>query len=205
MSETISASSAVYSQKGESVTGISAPADKLRLATLKAGDSVLISGTIYSARDAAHKRLIAAVEAGAALPFDIKNALIYHMGPSPAPPGSAIGSAGPTTSGRMNPYSPILIKMGLGAIIGKGRLSEETRIALAENGSVYFAAVGGAGALLSQSIKSAEVIAWPEVGAEAVMRLVVRDFPAIVAIDAEGRDLYKTGPEAYLSGIGVER
>jgi len=179
---------------------ITVPCGKAELAALRAGDSVLISGVIYSARDAAHKRLLAAISGGETLPFDVKNAVIYHMGPSPAAPGQVIGSAGPTTSGRMNPYSPTLIRLGLGAILGKGKLNEETRLAIAANGAVYFAAVGGAGALLSRCIKSAEIIAYPDLGAEAIRRLEISDLPAIVVIDSLGNDLYKTGPEEYLNG-----
>lgn len=165
--------------------------------TLNIGDKVTISGIIYSARDAAHKRLVELVQRGEDLPFDLPGQIIYYVGPAPAKPGFAVGSAGPTTSYRMDPYAPTLIAHGLKGMIGKGMRSQEVKQAMREHGAVYFAAIGGAGALISKSIVKAEVIAYPELGAEAVRRMEVKDFPAIVAIDAQGNDLYQQGKEAY--------
>jgi fumarate hydratase subunit beta len=165
--------------------------------TLNIGDKVTISGIIYSARDAAHKRLVELVEGGEDLPFELPGQIIYYVGPAPAKPGFAVGSAGPTTSYRMDPYAPTLIAHGLKGMIGKGMRSQEVKQAMREHGAVYFAAIGGAGALISKSIIKAEVIAYPELGAEAVRRMEVKDFPAIVAIDAQGNDLYQQGKEAY--------
>jgi len=157
---------------------------------LRAGDSCLLTGIIYTARDAAHKRLCAAVEKGEKLPFDLTDAVIYFVGPSPAAPGQIIGSAGPTTSCRMDAYSPALIALGQTGMIGKGQRNEEVKEAIVRNGAVYFAAIGGAGALISKCIKSAKVIAYEDLGAEAVRELYVEDLPVIVAIDARGEDLY---------------
>jgi fumarate hydratase subunit beta len=168
--------------------------------SLKIGDKVNITGVIYSARDAAHKRLVELIEKGENLPFDLTGSVIYFVGPAPAKPGYAVGSAGPTTSYRMDPYSPTLIKKGLKGMIGKGSRSEEVKKAMVKYGAVYFAAIGGAGALMSKSIKKADVIAYPELGAEAVRRMEVEDFPAIVAIDAQGNDLYVKGREEYEIG-----
>ena len=158
---------------------------------LKAGDSVLISGTMYTARDAAHKRMIELLDRGEELPFDIAGQTIYYLGPSPAKPGQIIGSAGPTTSTRMDRYTPALLDLGLKGMIGKGRRSEEVIDAMKRNGAVYFAAIGGAGALLSKAITKAEVIAWEDLGTEAVRRIEVKDFPAIVVIDSQGNNLYE--------------
>lgn len=158
---------------------------------LKAGDSVLISGTMYTARDAAHKRMIELLDRGEELPFDIAGQTIYYLGPSPAKPGQIIGSAGPTTSTRMDRYTPALLDLGLKGMIGKGRRSEEVIGAMKRNGAVYFAAIGGAGALLSKAITKAEVIAWEDLGTEAVRRIEVKDFPAIVVIDSQGNNLYE--------------
>ena len=166
---------------------------------LKSGDSVLLSGVIYTARDAAHKRLCELVAQGKELPLDIKDSIIYFVGPTPARPGQAIGSAGPTTSYRMDAYSPTLIRQGLTGMIGKGKRNEEVVAAMKENGAVYFGAIGGCGALLSKCIKKAEVIAYDELGAEAIRRLEVEDFPVIVIIDSEGNNLYETGRAAYLA------
>ena len=160
---------------------------------LKAGDAVQISGVIYQARDAAHKKLVALIEAGEPLPFELQGAVVYYMGPSPAKPGSVIGSAGPTTSGRMDAYAPLLMRHGLKGMVGKGLRSQEVKDAMHECTAVYFAATGGAGALLAKSIVGNEVIAWPELGAEAVARLEVKDFPAIVVNDCHGGDLYEEG------------
>lgn len=170
---------------------ITAPLDKDEAGKLRAGDYVWISGTIYTARDAAHKRMQEALDAGQELPVDWKDQIIYYMGPSPAREGRVIGSAGPTTSSRMDPYAPRLLDMGLGGMIGKGKRSPEVLDAIVRNGAVYFAAVGGAGALLSRQIKKAEVVAYGDLGTEAIRRLEVEDFPVIVVIDKEGNDLYK--------------
>jgi len=176
---------------------LTAPLTDDVVAQLRAGDSVLISGTIYVARDAAHKRLAAALEAGQPLPFDLRGQIVYYMGPSPARPGRPIGSAGPTTSYRMDPYTPALLAAGLKGMIGKGNRSQVVREALQRYRAVYFASVGGAAALIAQSVRAAEVIAYPELGAEAVRRLEVVDFPAIVINDAYGGDAYETGKAAY--------
>lgn len=168
---------------------------------LRAGESCLISGTIYTARDAAHKRLCELVAAGKELPLDIENAIIYFVGPTPAKPGQAIGSAGPTTSYRMDAYSPTLISIGQTGMIGKGKRSPEVVAAMKEHGAVYFGAIGGCGALLSKCIKSAEVIAYEDLGAEAIRKLEVEDFPVVVIIDSEGNNLYETGRRAYLESL----
>ena len=166
---------------------------------LRSGDSCLLSGVIYTARDAAHKRLCELVAEGKELPLDIKDSIIYFVGPTPARPGEAIGSAGPTTSYRMDAYSPILIAQGQTGMIGKGKRSADVIDAMKEHGAVYFGAIGGCGALLSQCIKKAEVIAYDDLGAEAIRRLEVEDFPVVVIIDSEGNNLYESGRAAYLS------
>ena len=163
---------------------------------LHSGDYVYITGTIYTARDAAHKRMSEALAEGKPLPFDVKNNLIYYMGPSPARENRPIGSAGPTTAGRMDKYTPALLGLGLKGMIGKGKRSQEVKRAIVHNKAVYFAAVGGAGALLSKSIISSEVIAYEDLGTEAIRRLQVKDFPVIVVIDSDGNDLYETVMEA---------
>ena len=168
---------------------------------LKAGDSVLLTGVIYTARDAAHKRLCELVAEGKELPMDAKDAVIYFVGPTPARPGEAIGSAGPTTSYRMDAYSPTMIEQGLTGMIGKGKRSPEVIAAMKEHGAVYFGAIGGAGALLSKCIKKAEVIAYEDLGAEAIRRLEVEDFPVVVIIDSEGNNLYETGRAEYLASL----
>lgn len=168
---------------------------------LKAGEKVLISGTIYAARDAAHKRLIDILEAGGKLPFDIENQVIYYAGPCPPKPGCVIGSAGPTTSGRMDKYTPALIKKGLTGMIGKGTRSDEVVECMRIYGAVYFAAIGGAGVLIARAVKRHEVIAFPELGTEAVHSLIVKDFPAVVAIDSEGNNLYIQGRNKYGSTL----
>jgi fumarate hydratase subunit beta len=157
---------------------------------LKTGDKVLISGVIYTARDAAHKRIVEAIESGEKLPFDLNGQVIYYAGPSPAKPGSVIGSCGPTTSSRMDSYTPKLIEHGLKGMIGKGLRSKEVKSAIMKYKSVYFAAVGGVAALLSKTIIEAEIIAYPDLEPESVRRLVVKDFPVIVAIDINGNDIY---------------
>ena len=166
---------------------------------LKAGDSCLISGVIYTARDAAHKRLCELVAAGKELPFDVKDSIIYFVGPTPAKPGQAIGSAGPTTSYRMDAYSPTMIEQGLTGMIGKGKRGAEVVESMKTHGAVYFGAIGGCGALLSKCIKRAEVVAYEDLGAEAIRRLEVEDFPAIVIIDSQGNNLYESGRAAYLA------
>lgn len=168
---------------------------------LKAGDSVLISGTIYTARDAAHKRLIELVDNGKELPFDIEGSIIYYVGPTPAKPGMVIGSAGPTTSYRMDPYAPKLLDLGLKGMIGKGARSEEVVEAIIRNKGVYFAAIGGAGALIGKSIEEAEIIAYEDLGAEAIRKMEVKDFPVVVVIDSEGNNLYEIGQKQYLNTI----
>jgi len=170
------------------------------LQDLKAGDNVLLTGVMYVARDAAHKRIVEALDGGKPLPFDIKGQTIYFMGPSPAKPGQQIGSAGPTTSGRMDSYSPRLIAEGLKGMIGKGMRSQAVKDAMKQYKAVYFAAIGGAGALISKSIKKSEVIAYEELGAEAIRRLEVEDFPATVVNDIYGGDLYEEGKARYRVG-----
>ena len=173
------------------------PFDRETAAQLKAGDCVYLTGTIYTARDAAHKRMQEALDRGEELPFDISGNIIYYMGPDPARAGQPIGSAGPTTASRMDKYTPALLDLGLRGMIGKGKRSDAVRDAVIRNGAVYFAAVGGAGALLSKSIIRSEVIAYEDLGTEAVRRLTVRDFPVIVVMDSQGNDLYKTALEQY--------
>ncbi len=180
---------------------IETPLTREKARALKAGDSCLISGVIYTARDAAHKRLCELVEKGEQMPLDVTDGIIYFVGPTPAKPGQAIGSAGPTTSYRMDAYSPTLIKEGLTGMIGKGKRGPEVIAAMKEHGAVYFGAIGGCGALLSKCIKKAEVIAYDDLGAEAIRRLEVEDFPAIVIIDSEGNNLYESGRKAYLSAL----
>ena len=167
------------------------------ISNLKSGDEVLISGTIYTARDAAHKKLIDSINSGESLPFDIKNAIIYYVGPSPKKPGDVIGSAGPTTSYRMDAYTPTLLDLGLKGMIGKGSRNKNVVESIKKNHAVYFAAIGGAGALISSTIKSSEVIAYEELGTEAVHKLTVEDFPAIVVLDSSGNDLYIIEREKY--------
>jgi fumarate hydratase subunit beta len=167
---------------------------------LYAGDAVLISGAIYVGRDAAHKRLVAALEAGEPLPFDVRGQVIYYMGPSPAKPGRPIGSAGPTTSYRMDPYTPALLEAGLKGMIGKGNRNRAVRDALQQYKAVYLAAVGGAAALIAGTVRSSEVVAYPDLGPEALRRLEVEDFPAIVIDDVYGNDAYEMGKAAYRRG-----
>ena len=168
---------------------------------LRAGDSCLISGVIYTARDAAHKRLCELIDSGNELPLDIKDSIIYFVGPTPAKPGQAIGSAGPTTSYRMDAYSPFLIAIGQTGMIGKGKRGVEVVEAMKEHGAVYFGAIGGCGALLSKCVKKAEVIAYDDLGAEAIRRLEVENFPVVVVIDSLGTNLYETGRMDYLASI----
>lgn len=176
---------------------ITAPMNREDARKLKAGDYVYITGTIYTARDAAHKRMYEALEKGESLPMEMKDNIIYYMGPSPAREGRPIGSAGPTTASRMDKYTPALLDMGLIGMIGKGKRSDAVREAIVRNGAVYFAAVGGAGALLSKSIKASDVIAYDDLGTEAIRKLEVENFPVIVVIDSEGNNLYETAVQGY--------
>lgn len=179
------------------VIRLETPLTREKVKGLKAGDNVLISGEIYTGRDAAHKKMVDALAGGEELPLDVTDKIIYFAGPTPAKPGQAIGSVGPTTSGRMDAYSPTLIAHGLTGMIGKGLRSEEVITAMKEHGAVYFAAIGGAGALIAKRVLEAELVAYPELGTEAIRRLVVKDFPAIVIIDSEGNNLYDTGKAEY--------
>ena len=176
---------------------ITVPVTKEEIQDLRAGDYVYLTGVIYTARDAAHKRMDEALSEGKELPLDIKNQMIYYMGPSPAREGRPIGSAGPTTASRMDKYAPRLLDLGLGGMIGKGKRSQAVRDAIVRNKAVYFAAVGGAGALLSKCIKKADVIAYDDLGTEAIRRLEIEDLPAIVVIDSEGNNLYETAVKEY--------
>ncbi len=176
---------------------IALPLTDETVAGLRAGDDILLSGTMYVGRDSAHKRIVEALDEGRPLPFDLAGQTIYYMGPSPAKPGQVIGSAGPTTSGRMDSYSPRLMAEGLKGMIGKGMRSPAVKEAMKQYRAVYFAAIGGAGALISKAIKSSEVIAYEELGAEAVLRLEVEDFPVIVINDIYGGDLYEEGKARY--------
>ena len=171
---------------------LNAPFDKDNIADFDIGDMVYISGYIYTARDAAHKRMSEALEKGEELPFDLKGNVIYYMGPSPARPGRVIGSAGPTTAGRMDRYTPALLDLGLAGMIGKGKRTPEVKDSIVKNRAIYFAAVGGAGALLSKCIKESEIIAYEDLGTEAVRKLRVENFPCIVVIDSKGEDLYSS-------------
>lgn len=173
------------------------PFTRQMLESLHAGDSVLISGTIYTARDAAHKRLVQLLEEGGKLPFDLKGQVIYYVGPAPAPPGKVLGSAGPTTSYRMDPYAPALMAAGLRGMIGKGPRNRKVVDAMMEFGAVYFAAVGGAGVIAAETVKSARIVAYEDLGTEAVRELEVEDFPCIVANDLHGGDIYEIGVKAY--------
>lgn len=164
---------------------------------LNAGDRVLLSGTIYTARDAAHKRIFALLDEGKTLPFDLKDAIVYYAGPTPAQQGMAVGACGPTTASRMNGFAPRLLDLGLGAIIGKGQMSDEVEAAMQRNQCCFFAAVGGAGALIARCIKTAEVIAFDDLGCESIKRMTIEDLPLTVAIDCHGGNLYKTGRAAY--------
>lgn len=176
---------------------IKAPIDKETAKSLKAGDYVYIDGIIFTARDAAHKRMTETLERGEALPIDIEGNVIYYMGPSPAREGRPIGSAGPTTASRMDKYTPRLLDMGMGAMIGKGKRNQAVIDGIVRNGSVYFAAVGGAGAILSKCIKESEVVAYDDLGTEAIRKLTVENFPVIVVIDSEGNNLYETAILKY--------
>lgn len=180
---------------------ITAPLDEETARSLRAGDRVLISGTLLAARDAAHKRLVEALAAGQPLPVDLRDQVIYYVGPAPARPGAIIGSAGPTTSGRMDPYTPPLLEAGVRGMIGKGFRSDMVRQAIARHGAVYLAAVGGSGALLARRITAAEVVAYDDLGPEAIYRLTVVDFPTIVINDSLGNDLYRDAAARYAEPV----
>lgn len=180
---------------------ITTPLTEEKVKDLKAGDSVLISGIIYTARDAAHKRLVELLDKGEELPIDAKDSIIYYVGPTPAKPGQAIGSAGPTTSYRMDSYAPRLLDIGLKGMIGKGLRSKEVVDSMKKNKAVYFAAIGGAAALMGKSIKKADLVAYEDLGSEAIRRLEVEDLPVVVVIDSEGNNLYEQGQMNYLNSI----
>lgn len=179
---------------------ITTPLDDEVVAGLRAGDQVLLTGVVYTARDAAHKRLVALIEEGKPLPFELAGQVVYYVGPTPAKPGEPIGAAGPTTAGRMDPYAPVLMEHGLKGMIGKGARSKAVRDAMVRHRAVYFAAVGGAGALAAKRIKSAEIVAYEDLGPEAVRKLYVEDFPLFVVNDVYGGDLYEEGVARYRKG-----
>jgi len=183
---------------------VQTPLDQYILKGLHVGEKVLLSGVIYTARDAAHRRMAEALERGDNLPFDLRGQVIYYAGPAPAPPGAPIGSIGPTTSGRMDRYTPMLLEMGLKGMIGKGRRDSEVIAAIRANGAVYFGATGGAAALLAKKVKASRVIAYEDLGPEAIYELLVDDFPLLVVVDCEGNDLYEIGPKQW-SSSSVER
>ena len=180
---------------------LTTPVAKEDLAPLRAGDTVLLSGTVYTARDAAHKRMMELLDAGEALPFPVEGSAVYYVGPTPERPGQIIGSAGPTTSGRMDAYSPRLLDLGQTIMIGKGARNQAVKEAVVRSGAVYLAALGGAGALMAASVEELEVICWEDLGCEAVRRLTVRELPLTVILDAHGGDLYESGPAAYLASL----
>lgn len=177
------------------------PLTEEKVKELKAGDSVLISGTIYTARDAAHKRLVDLLHENKPLPFDVRDAIIYYVGPTPAKPGEPIGSAGPTTSYRMDPYAPELLDIGLKGMIGKGLRSKEVIESMIRNKAVYFAAIGGAAALMGKAVKKAELVAYEDLGSEAIRKLQVENLPVMVVIDSEGNNLYEIGQQEYLNSL----
>ena len=178
---------------------LTTPVTREDLAPLKAGDTVLLSGTVYTARDAAHKRMMELLDAGQDLPFPVEGSALYYVGPTPERPGEVIGSAGPTTSGRMDAYSPRLLDLGQAVMIGKGARNGTVKEAVVRNGAVYLAALGGAGALMAACVSQLEVLCWEDLGCEAVRRLEVTDMPLTVILDAHGGDLYESGPAAYLA------
>jgi fumarate hydratase subunit beta len=180
---------------------ITTPLTEEKVRELKAGDSVLITGTIYTARDAAHKRLVELIDKGEELPINVKDAIVYYVGPTPAKPGQAIGSAGPTTSYRMDSYSPKLLELGLRGMIGKGLRGPEVIESIKQNTGVYFAAIGGAAALIGKSVVKSELVAYEDLGAEAIRKLEVVDFPVVVVIDREGNNLYEIGQKKYLDSV----
>ena len=180
---------------------LNTPVTKEQLSVLRAGDRVLLSGVVYTARDAAHQRMMERLDRGETLPFELEGSAIYYVGPTPERPGQVIGSAGPTTSGRMDKFSPRLLDLGQPVMIGKGARSREVKEAIVRNGAVYLAAMGGAGAVMSASVDSAGVVCWEDLGCEAVRRLHVTDMPLTVVIDSLGNDLYESGPAAYLESV----
>ena len=180
---------------------LTTPCTAADLAPLRAGDTVFLSGVVYTARDQAHRRMMEALDRGEALPFPLEGSAIYYVGPTPERPGQVIGSAGPTTSGRMDKFSPRLLDLGQPVMIGKGARSREVKEAIVRNGAVYLAAMGGAGAVMSASVDSADVVCWEDLGCEAVRRLHVTDMPLTVVIDSLGNDLYESGPAAYLESV----
>lgn len=180
---------------------LNTPVSKEELSALRAGDRVLLSGVVYTARDAAHQRMMERLDRGEVLPFELEGSAIYYVGPTPERPGQVIGSAGPTTSGRMDKFSPRLLDLGQPVMIGKGARSREVKEAIVRNGAVYLAAMGGAGAVMSASVDSAGVVCWEDLGCEAVRRLHVTDMPLTVVIDSLGNDLYESGPAAYLESV----
>lgn len=177
------------------------PLTEEKVIGLKAGDTVLLSGVLYTGRDAAHKRLCELIEAGKELPIEVKDQVIYYVGPTPAKPGNAFGSGGPTTSYRMDPYAPMLLDLGLRGMIGKGLRSKEVIESMVKNKAVYFGAIGGAAALIGKSVVKSEVVCYGDLGAEAIRRIEVKDFPVVVVIDSEGNNLYEQGQAAYLNSI----
>ena len=187
-----------------SVKTIQLPLTQRDARSLRAGETVLLSGTIYTGRDAAHKRLIQLLDEGKPLPIDVKDQVIYYVGPAPASPGHAVGSAGPTTSYRMDPYAPRLIELGLSGMIGKGKRDQAVIDAMKKYGAVYFGAVGGAAALISRSIKKSEVVCYEDLGSEAIHRFEIENFPVIVLIDSEGNNLYETGPAAFRAELAAK-
>lgn len=180
---------------------LTTPVTREMLAPLKAGDTVLLSGTVYTARDAAHKRTMELLDEDKTLPIPVEGSAVYYVGPTPERPGDIIGSAGPTTSGRMDAYSPRLLDLGQLIMIGKGSRNQAVKDAVVRNGAVYLAALGGAGALMADSVKELEILCWEDLGCEAVRRLSVVDFPLTVILDAHGGDLYQSGPQAYLGSL----
>ncbi len=177
------------------------PVSQQELEKLRAGDRVILSGIIYTARDAAHKRLTELMEAGETLPIQLEGTAIYYAGPTPEKPGEVIGSAGPTTSGRMDPYAPMLLDAGLKMMIGKGNRSKAVIDAIVRNKAVYFAAMGGAGALMGSCVEDVDIVCYEDLGCEAIRRLEVKDMPLTVAIDSRGNNLYSSGPEAYIKSL----
>lgn len=180
---------------------LTAPVSREDLLPLRAGDTVLLSGTVYTARDAAHKRMMELLDCGSPLPFPVEGSALYYVGPTPERPGEVIGAAGPTTSGRMDSYSPQLLDLGQAIMIGKGARNQTVKEAVIRNAAVYLAALGGAGSLMAASVRKLEIICWEDLGCEAVRRLEVKDMPLIVILDTCGGDLYESGPAAYLNSI----
>lgn len=180
---------------------LTTPVTREDLAPLRAGDTVLLSGTVYTARDAAHQRMMELLDKGEPLPFPVKGSALYYVGPTPERPGEVIGSAGPTTSGRMDAYSPRLLDLGQAIMIGKGARNQAVKDAVVRNGAVYLAALGGAGALMAASVKNLEIICWEDLGCEAVRKLEVENFPLTVILDPQGGNLYESGPAAYLASL----